>query len=53
MSMPKALHKKLKKQTKKKGLVGKSADSYTHGTMHNIEKKTKKRLKKTFKGGGY
>ncbi len=51
--MPKALHKKLKKAAKKKGLKGKSAKKYVHGTMTNLEKKTKKRLKKTFKGGGY
>ncbi len=40
--MPKTLHKKLKGAAKKKGRSAKS-----------LEKKTKKRLKKTFGGGGY
>jgi hypothetical protein len=48
--MPKALHAKLKKQAKKKGYTGKRAKKYVHGTMTNIEKRTKKRLKRVFKG---
>ena len=37
--MPKALHKKLKKQAKKKGLKGKSAKKYAYGTMSKIKKR--------------
>lgn len=51
--MPKKLHAKLKKTAKKKGLKGERAKKYVHGTMASLEKKTKKRLKKTFKSGGY
>lgn len=35
--MPKALHKKLKKQARKKGLKGKRADRYVYGTMAKIK----------------
>ena len=37
--MPKALHKKLKKQAKEKGLKGKRAKKYTYGTMSKIKKR--------------
>ena len=36
--MPKALHKKLKKQAKKKNLKGKRADAYVYGTMKKTNK---------------
>jgi hypothetical protein len=37
--MPKKLHKRLEKHAKKKGLTGKRAKRYIHGTMKKIEKK--------------
>ena len=36
--MPKALHKKLKRQARKKGLKGKRADKYVYGTMDKLKK---------------
>lgn len=40
--MPKALHRKLTKQAKKKGLTGKRKGAYIYGTMKKVEKKKKK-----------
>lgn len=40
--MPKALHDKLKKEAKKKGLSGKRLDAYVYGTLANIEKGKRK-----------
>jgi hypothetical protein len=37
--MPKALHRKLKRQARKKGLKGKRADKYVYGTMAKVKKK--------------
>ncbi len=37
--MPKALHRKLNKQARKKGLKGKRKNAYIYGTMKKIEKK--------------
>jgi hypothetical protein len=34
--MPKALHDKLKKQARKKGLKGKRAAAYVYGTMRKM-----------------
>jgi len=36
--MPKALHDKLERQARKKGLKGKRKDAYIYGTMKKIEK---------------
>lgn len=47
--MPKKLHARLKRAAKKKGLKGKTAKKYVYGSMHEIEKRAKKRLKKVFK----
>jgi len=41
--MPKALHDKLKRQGKKKGLKGKRLDAYVYGTMQRIEKAKEKK----------
>lgn len=38
--MPKALHNKLQKQARKKGLTGKRKNAYVHGTMNKIGKKS-------------
>lgn len=40
--MPKALHSKLEKTAKKKGLTGKRKDAYVYGTMSKVEKAKKK-----------
>jgi hypothetical protein len=37
--MPKALHAKLKRQARKKGLKGKRADKYVYGTLNKLKKK--------------
>ena len=37
--MPKALHEKLEKQARKKGLKGKRKKAYVYGTMNKVEKK--------------
>lgn len=37
--MPKALHRKLKRQADKKGLKGKRKKRFIFGTMQKIEKK--------------
>ena len=37
--MPKALHRKLKRQAEKKGLKGKRKKRYIFGTMQKIEKR--------------
>ena len=39
--MPKKIHRKLKTTAKKKGLTGKRADAYIHGTMHRTKKRKK------------
>ena len=44
--MPKKLHRKLKRQARKKGYKGKRADRYVYGTMTNIEKKRKRKRKR-------
>jgi hypothetical protein len=46
--MPKALHEKLKRQARRKGLSGEAFDRYVYGTMNEVEsrKKKKKRKKK-------
>jgi hypothetical protein len=36
--MPKAIHDKLARQAKKKGLKGKRRDAYVYGTLNKIEK---------------
>ena len=36
--MPKALHEKLKRTAKKKGLTGKRKDAYVFATMNKIKK---------------
>jgi len=36
--MPKALHKKLNRQARKKGFKGKRKDRYVYGTMAKIKK---------------
>jgi hypothetical protein len=36
--MPKALHKKLKRAARKKGLKGKRADRYVYGTLNKLKK---------------
>ena len=41
--MPKAMHDKLKRQAKKKGLTGKRADAYVHGTMNKVKGKGKRK----------
>jgi len=41
--MPKALHDKLAREAKKKGLKGKRAAAYTYGTMAKIEKRKAKK----------
>lgn len=40
--MPKALHDKLEREARKKGLKGERKDRYVYGTMTKIEKKKKK-----------
>lgn len=45
--MPKALHRKLKRQAKKKGYTGKRADRYVYGTMGKIEKRKKAKRKRS------
>jgi len=37
--MPKALHEKLERQARKKGLKGKRKDKYVFGTLSKIKKK--------------
>ena len=37
--MPEWLHKKLKRQAKKKGLSGERAGAYIYGTLNKYEKK--------------
>ena len=37
--MPKALHDKLERQARKKGLKGKRKDKYVFGTLSKIKKK--------------
>lgn len=37
--MPKALHRKLARTARKKGLKGKSFKAYVYGTMQKIESK--------------
>lgn len=44
--MPKALHDKLAREARAKGLTGDRKDAYVYGTMNKIEKKKKKRKKK-------
>ena len=39
--MPLALHNKLKKQAKKKGILGKRRNAFIFGTLAKIEKKKK------------
>lgn len=39
---PKALHDKLEREAKKKGLKGERKDAYVYGTLHKIEHKKKK-----------
>ena len=39
--MPKALHKKLNREAKKKGFTGKRKAAYVYGTMAKIEKRKK------------
>lgn len=34
--MPKALHDRLRKQARKKGLTGEQADRYVYGTLHRV-----------------
>jgi len=36
--MPKAIHKKLKRQAEKKGLKGKRKDSYIYAVLNKIKK---------------
>lgn len=38
-AMPKKLHKKLKKQARRKGLTGKEKDRYIYGTLAKVKKK--------------
>lgn len=44
--MPKALHDRLARQARKKGLKGKRKNAYVYGTMNQIESRKKKRKKK-------
>jgi len=37
--MPKALHNKVARAARKKGLRGKGAESYIYGTMENIKQR--------------
>ena len=37
--MPKALHDKLAKTAKKKGLTGKRKNAYVYGTMNKVERR--------------
>jgi hypothetical protein len=39
--MPKALHDKLDKEAKRKGLKGKRKDAFVYGTLSKVEKKKK------------
>jgi len=39
--MPKALHDKLRREAKKKGLTGERANAYVYGTMNKVEKAKK------------
>jgi hypothetical protein len=41
--MPKALHDRLARQARKKGLKGKRKNAYIYGTMNKIEKKKRKK----------
>ena len=50
--MPKALHDKLAKGARKKGLKGKDADAYIYGTMAEIEKAGGIKSQKRRKGSG-
>jgi len=40
--MPEWLHKKLKRQARKKGLKGKRKDAYVYGTMSKYEQRYKR-----------
>lgn len=44
--MPKALHDRLARQARKKGLKGKRKNAYIYGTMNMVEGRKKKRKKK-------
>lgn len=45
--MPKKLHDKLKRQARKRGLKGERADAYVHGTLRKIEKKKRRKGRRT------
>ena len=47
--MPKALHDKLAREGRKKGLTGKRLDAYIYGTLNKIEGRKKKHSKKVVK----
>ena len=47
--MPVKIERKLKKQAKKKGLIGKRKNAYIYGTLNKIEKKTRTRNGKSNK----
>lgn len=40
--MPKALHEKLKRQARKKGLTGKRKKAYEYGTLNKVKRRRKK-----------
>ncbi len=44
--MPKALHDKLARKAKQKGLSGKRADAYVYGTLYKVEHPGKRKKKK-------
>lgn len=41
--MPKALHRKLDKEAKKKGMTGKRKDRYVYGTLEKVKKEEKRK----------
>jgi hypothetical protein len=41
--MPKALHDKLEREARKKGLTGERKDAYVYGTMAKIENRKKRK----------
>ncbi len=46
--MPKALHKKLAREARQKGLTGDAFNRYVYGTLEKIERKSKsKRVKRS------
>lgn len=44
--MPEELHKKLKKTAKKRGYGKERTGAYVHGTLHKVEEKAKRGLKR-------